>query len=99
MWAFIFLAICFYFLFRNFKVYYFLQNVKRVLDIYLENKEYSSYQEIDQVKEAVSKFWRKYTYENLLFHIKPLRLRYWWTKEEIEQFRINQNSELINKIK
>ena len=36
-------------------------------------------------KSAYDWFFHKYSYEKFLFSFKPLKLKYWYTKEEIER--------------
>lgn len=36
-------------------------------------------------KCAYDWFYSKYSYEELLYSVKPLKLRYWFTKEELQE--------------
>ena len=77
------LLICgFWFLHRNNRTYIFYcyiidlsyrYNIRRINE---NNLEY---------KDAFKWFVDKYTYDNILFSFKPLKLEYWYTKEELEE--------------
>lgn len=64
------IIVCFYLLFRNGKVYDF-----RIKFIKIAN--------LANYKEVI-KLYDKYSYEEMLYSFKPLKLEAWFTEEEIK---------------
>lgn len=90
---FIFLIIfCIYLLFRSHKVLKFRH--------FLIDLAYKyAYEEIIKgnfnYKTVYEQFVYKYTYANMLFSFKPLKLESWYTKEEIEKIKKHNTNTII----
>ena len=92
----IFLAFGFYLMFRNERVGVFRISLNHILSGFLINyleslgddenfrKHRAEYEYLDKSKEYL---WNKYTYSQMLFSFKPLRLDKWFTDEEIDFMR------------
>ena len=48
-------------------------------------KEYAESDEERKEKNAFDWFASKYSYEQFLYSLKPLKLEYWYTKEELKE--------------
>lgn len=73
-----------YFLFRNFEVRLFCQDILHMALAY-DPRNYKSFRD----KKEFALFWfaQKYSYERYLFSFKALKLEKWFTKEELEKIR------------
>lgn len=92
----IFLVFGFYLLFRNERVGVFRISLNHLLCDFLINylesldddedfrKHRTEYEYLDKSKDYM---WNKYTYDQMLFSFKPLRLDKWFTDEEIDFLR------------
>lgn len=83
----------FYIMYRNDKVYNFLtkinfiihNNIINRLDSYESGEEYiEDYDNFQRYSNLMNKLRDKYTYNKLLWSFKPLKLKYWYTEEEIK---------------
>ena len=89
----ILIVLCFYILYRNNKVYYFcisLGNIlydelERILNTYKDDDEFHE-DEINYsyIKGKVEILLNKHSYDKYLFSFKPLKLKNWFTEEELE---------------
>lgn len=89
----ILIVLCFYILYRNNKVYCFrvsLGNIlynelKRILNTYKDDDEFHE-DEINysHIKEKIEGLLNKYSYNKYLLSFKPLKLKNWFTEEELE---------------
>lgn len=84
----VFIAI--YFLYRNNKVYIFLTFITQIKHIYVNTVFINNVEKV---------YKNPYSYEKLLFSFKPLKLKYWKKFKMLEEYRTNNNSYLIDKIK
>ena len=92
----IFLVFGFYLMFRNERVGFFRVALNHLLCDFLINylesldddedfrKHRAEYEYLDKSKDYM---WNKYTYDQMLFSFKPLRLDKWFTDEEIDFLR------------
>ena len=87
------LVAAFYTMWRNNKVYVFRMEIRHkcygVLYNFLEglkdDKELDErYEEREQLEMKVDEILSKHSYESMLFSLKPLKPKYWFTNEEIE---------------
>lgn len=83
----------FYIMWRNNKVCVFRIEINHkchdVLDNFLyslKNDEelYQRYGEYEQLEIKMNEILSKHSYESMLFSLKPLKPKYWFTNEEIE---------------
>lgn len=72
------LIICAYLLYRNRKVYEFDRMRLEIWREYMYNHFGSDIHEMEW-------FIKKYSHDQLLFSTKPLKLEYWFTKEELDK--------------
>lgn len=72
------IVFCMYMLYRNSKVL--------IFRLQISNLEWARYEEA--IKQGLHFKWRnlhdKYTYKQMLYSSKPLKLERWFTKEEVE---------------
>ena len=81
-----------YFLIRNDKVLYFRVNYVRNAYDYLYKTLHCCTNEEDldkyhKLSDRVNNVIDRYSYNKMLFSFKPLKLEYWFTKEEIKYFK------------
>lgn len=79
--------VCCYILFRNEKVYKFNIYILNLTSAYCERRileDNISYEDIDNIYD---KYARKYSYDDMLYSLKPLKLEYWFTEEEINELK------------
>ena len=79
--ALLFIILSIFILCRNDKVYTFR------IDIISMCHRYNMYHVIRclEYTDAYSRFLDKYTYNRMIFSFKPLKLKYWFTEEEIKE--------------
>lgn len=89
----IFLIVTLCFLYRNRKVCSFYHKINhQANDVVIsflrslkDDDEFKHrYDEYLQINHKAKMIVEKYTYEDMLFSFKPLKLEYWFTEEEIE---------------
>ena len=89
----ILIVFCFYFSYRNNKVYCFITNLsnilfdelRRILNTYKDDNEFHEDEDnYNYIKEKVLFLLDKHSYNKYLFSFKPLKLEKWFTKEELE---------------
>lgn len=82
-----------YLLWRNNKVYNFrikiIDDCHNVLNNFLDSLKddeelYERYEEYKYLETKKDEILSKYSYESMVFSLKPLKLERWYTKEEIE---------------
>ena len=87
------LAICFYFETRNNEVYEFrLKVIDKVYDkinkkifSYKGDEEFTAhYDEYKEYRNKLKKIQQRYTYDEMLYSLKPLKMEKWFTPEELE---------------
>ena len=77
------LITCDYLQYRERKVWEFRSRINELCIQYMiRHPLYESYE--------MDLYYNKYTFKQMLFSIKPLKLKYWYTKEELEKFLINK---------
>lgn len=76
--SFVALMVCKYLIYRNEKVLEFRLMILDICAEYLNNHTDSKINDVDR-------FANKYTDRQLLYSIKPLKLKYWYTKEELDK--------------
>lgn len=75
-------ALSIYFFYRNDETYKFRTYINQMCYDY--NIRHLS--PLSNLKEDAYKwFYDKYSYEDMLFSFNPLKLKYWYTKEEIDK--------------
>ena len=98
------IVVAIYFLWRNNKVYDFrieINNkcygvVRDFLSSIKNDKElYERYGEYKQLEMKMDEILSKHSYESMLYSLKLLKLKYWYTNEEIEFM----NLEFVSKSK
>ncbi len=72
------LITCDYLQYRERKVWEFRSTIKELCIQYLRRHPFC------EMYEMVL-FYNKYTFKQMLFSIKPLKLEYWYTKEELDK--------------
>lgn len=92
----ILMILCFYSLHRNNKVYYFnvelgdflFGEMKRILNTYKDDYEFRKDEDnYNYIKEKVQFLLDKHSYNRYLCSFKPLKLKKWFTEEELEFMR------------
>lgn len=87
------LVICFYFAMRNRRVYGFrLKVIDNVFDkidkklwSYKGDEEFTAhYNEYDEYRDKLMKIQQRYTYDEMLYSLKPLKMEKWFTPEELD---------------
>lgn len=87
------LAICFYFAMRNNKVYEFrLKVIDKVFDkidkkiwSYDGDEEFiAHYHEYIEYRDKLRQIQQRYTYDKMLYSLKPLKMEKWFSPEELE---------------
>lgn len=82
------LVIAVYLDIRNDRVYAFL---KHIIDCSHDEIQRVLYEDIDrgkQLLEQFNKIYERNSYNRMLFSIKPLKVKYWFTEEEIKTFNL-----------
>lgn len=79
------LFFCFYLLYRNKKVRDFRSSLIDMAYEYEIRRLRESGKRTEDEKDAFSWFSDKYSYEEYLFSLKPLKLKYWYTEEELKE--------------
>ena len=83
----------FYIFYRNNKVYYFsislshflFDELNRILNTYKNDDEFSKDEDnLRIISEKIQFLLDKYSYNKYLFSFKPLKLKKWFTEEELE---------------
>jgi len=86
-------GLCLYLLYRNNKVFHFLIGLsgflfdesERILNTYKDDNEFHEDEiHYKYIKEKIQVILDKNSYNKYLFSFKPLKLRNWFTKEELE---------------
>lgn len=72
------LITCDYLQYRERKVWEFRSMIKELCIQYMLRHPFCETYEMDL-------FYNKYTFKQMLFSIKPLKLKYWYTKEDLEK--------------
>lgn len=77
------ILLCFtlYILIRNDRVYIFRLRILNLCRIYCIKHIEKNY------KSPIDRFYKKWAYYQMLFSFKPLKLKYWFTEEEIREIR------------
>ena len=73
---------------RNDKVYTFSIHI---IDCSHDEIQRVIHEDIDRGKqliEQIEKMYKRNSYERMLFSIKPLKIKYWFTEEEIRTFNL-----------
>lgn len=82
------LVIAVYLDIRNDRVCAFLKNI---IDCSHDEIQRVLYEDIDRGKQLlkqIKKIYNQNTYERMLYSIKPLKVKYWFTEEEIKTFNL-----------
>ena len=77
------LALAVYIFVRNFFVVKFTRKIIDLCSNHNRRRKEESFG--GDYESAYKWFFSKYSYEKFLFSFKPLKLEYWYTKEEIEK--------------
>ena len=89
----ILIILCLYLLNRNNKVHYFnislcdllFDELRRILDTYKDDNEFKKDKEnYYNIREKTYSLLDKHSYNRYLFSFKPLKLKEWFTEEELE---------------
>ena len=89
----ILLGFCFYLLYRNDKVFYFLIELssslfnesERILNTYKDDNEFHEDKiNYKYIEEKIQDLLDKNSYNKYLFSFKPLKIKNWFTEEDLE---------------
>ncbi len=80
----LFAAICYkYSCYRDRKISEFRSMIAELCDEY--DNRHLQHDDFFLFRSAQDWFLNKYSYEEMFFSIKPLKLKYWYTKEELDK--------------
>lgn len=74
---------------RNDRVYVFS---KHIIDCSYEEVQRVTCEDIDRAKQLYSRLdeiYNRNSYDEMLYSIKPLKVKYWFTEEEIKTFNLS----------
>lgn len=78
------ISLCYYGVFRSIKALHYINQLS-IQRLYMDIERHDSF-----VKDIYS----RYTYYDYFFSFKPLKSEYWFTKEEVDKYKL----ELVDKV-